>query len=162
LKLPQIIVASIILTIALVATASAGSRVMEIACGSTPLTDAKKCSDERTAGSELEIIVNPSTQKVQISVTKNSGKYFGDVTTVLEKCSVVDISNWICTDEIRSGPSATVKIELIEKYGMQHGHYYQTLTGGLPPHYYTSSISGWRYWGYRAGLLSLERAEEYD
>jgi len=43
--------------------ATAGSTVMEIACGSTPLTDAKKCSDERTAGSELEIIVNPTTQK---------------------------------------------------------------------------------------------------
>jgi hypothetical protein len=142
--------------------ANASSLIMEISCGSTPLTDAMKCADERTARSELEIIVNPTTQKVQISVTKNSGNYFNLRPTILDNCSVVDMSNWICTDEIRSAASASVQIELINHYGMHHGHYYQTLTGGSPPHYYTSSISGWRYWAYRAGFLSLKTAEEYD
>lgn len=156
------IIAAAFFSIGLATAASAGSTVMEIACGSTPLTDAKKCSDERTAGSELEIIVNPTTQKVQISVTKNSGKYFGNITSILERCSVVDASNWTCTDENRSAPNATIQIELINKFGMQHGHYYHALTGGLPPHYFTSSISGWRYWAYRAGLLSLAVAEQYD
>jgi hypothetical protein len=75
---------------------------------------------------------------------------------------VVDVINWTCTDEIRSAPTAAIQIEMIEKYGMQHGHYYQTLTGGSPPHYYTSSISGWRYWAYRGGVLSLKEAEQYD
>lgn len=162
LKAGAQIIAAAIFIIGPETAASAGSTVMEIACGSNPLTDAKKCSDERTAGSELEIIVNPTTQKVQISVTKNSGKYFGNITTILEHCAVVDVSNWTCTDEIRSAPSASIQIEMIEKYGMQHGHYYQTLTGGSPPHYCTSSISGWRYWAYRAGILNLKTAEEYE
>lgn len=157
------IIAAILTVIGLTSAANAGSAVMEIACGSIPLIDdTKKCSDERTAGSELEIIVNPTTQKVQISVIKNSGKYFSNSTTILEKCSVVDVSNWTCTDEIRSAPTASIQIEMIKKYGMQHGHYYHTLTGGSPPHYYTSSISGWRYWAYRGGLLSLKEAEQYD
>jgi hypothetical protein len=143
--------------------ANAGSLVMEISCGSTPLTDAKKCANERTAGSEIEIIVNPTTQKVQISVTKNSGDYFNLRPSILDNCSVVDAQNWICSDDIRSAPAANVvQIELIRKYGMHHGHYYHTLTGGPPPHYYTSSISGWRYWAYRTGILSLKAAEEYE
>jgi hypothetical protein len=142
--------------------ANAGSLVMEISCGSTPLSDDKKCADTRTVASELEIIVNPSTQKVQISVTKNSGNYFNLSPTILDNCSVVDMQNWICSDELRSTPAASVQIELIRKYGMHHGHYYHTLTGGPPPHYYTSSISGWRHWAYRAGILSLKAAEEYD
>ena len=66
------IIAAILTVIGLTSAANAGSAVMEIACGSIPLIDdTKKCSDERTAGSELEIIVNPTTQKVQISVIKN-------------------------------------------------------------------------------------------
>lgn len=156
------IIAAVTFIIGSATAASAGSTVMEIACGSIPFTDAKKCSDERTAGSELEIIVNPNTQKVQISVTKNSGNYFSNSTTILQHCSVVDVSNWICTDENRSAPGAAIQIELINSYGTQHGHYYHSLTGGSPPNYYTSSITGWRYWAYRLGLLSLTAAEQYD
>ena len=142
--------------------AKAGSMVLEIDCGTSPFTEQKKCAGERAAGAELEIIVNPSTQKVQISVTKNSGHYFGNVSFFLEHCSVVDASNWLCKDENRSAPNAQVQIELMNEYGMHNGHYYHSLTGGLPPHYYHSSISGWRYWAYQIGLVDLDTAESYD
>lgn len=121
-----------------------------------------KCTNEGVAQSELEIIVNVATQKVQISVTKNSGNYFNLTPTILDNCSVVDAQNWVCSDDVHSAPIANVQIALLRRYGMHHGHYYHTLTGGSPPHYYTSSVSGWRYWGYRIGILSLKTAEEYD
>jgi hypothetical protein len=147
----------------LVSTAHAETwKVMEIKCGTAPLTDAKKCNRDGEAGSELEIIVNPSTQKAQITVTKNSGEYFSNVSIVPDSCSVIDGSNWICKDEIRSSPKASIQIEMIKTYGMRHGHYFYELTGGSPPNYYTSSISGWRYWAYRLGVLGLKSAELYD
>jgi hypothetical protein len=43
---------------------SAEWKVLEIDCGSKPLTGDKKCAKDRIVGSELEIIVNPTTQKV--------------------------------------------------------------------------------------------------
>jgi hypothetical protein len=76
--------------------------------------------------------------------------------------SVVDAQNWSCTDVSRSAATAAYQIEMINTYGMLRRHYHHSLTGGEPPHYYTSSISGWRYCAYRAGLLSLKTAEDYD
>jgi hypothetical protein len=156
------IAAAFLGTVSFSSAASAGSAVLEISCGGTPLTNAMKCSTQETAGSELEIIVNPATQKVQISVTKNAGNYFDLSASILKDCSVVDMQNWVCNDDIRSSPTASMQIELLRKYGMRHGHYYHSLTGGAPPHYYTSSISGWRYLAYRLGILSLKTAEDYD
>jgi hypothetical protein len=134
---------------------SAEWKVLEIDCGSKPLTGDKKCAKDLSVGSELEIIVNPATQKVQITVSRNSGKYFDNVSIIPEKCSIVDENNWTCSDDIPS-------VKMFKKYGMRHGHYYYELTGGAPPDYFTSSISSWRYWAYWLGIMKLQTAEAYD
>jgi hypothetical protein len=44
------------------------------------------------------------------------------------------------------------------EYGMIHGCYYRSLTGGGPPEYYTSSISGLTFWELHYGVISLPKA----
>jgi hypothetical protein len=134
---------------------SAEWTVLEIDCGTIPLTTDKKCAAESIVGSELGIIVNPTTQRVQITVSRNSGKYFENASIIPEKCSIVDEHNWICSDGIPS-------VQMFKRYGMRHGHYYYELTGGAPPDYFTSSISGWRYWAYWLGAMTLRTAEAYE
>jgi hypothetical protein len=102
--------AAVLLSFAQSSGAEAGPTVLEIDCRTIPLTEQKQCANERTAGAELEIIVNSSTQKVQISVTKSNGRYFGNVSFILEHCSIVDARNWRCKDENRSAPNASGQI----------------------------------------------------
>jgi hypothetical protein len=47
-------------------------------------------------------------------------------------------------------------------YGMMHGRYYKSLTGGDPPHFYTSGISGLAYWAWQYGLISFPNALAWD
>jgi hypothetical protein len=107
-------------------------------------------------GAELEFRVNTTTEKVQIIVVKNDGNWWvGD--QILDNCSVVDDSNWTCSETTGTpgGP-----IHVVEAYGMSRGRYYRSLPGGGPPNYYTSSISGETFWALNDGSISVLTAME--
>lgn len=135
--------------------------VTELKCGSASLDENHKCSNIQKVGSDFEILVNATTQKVQITITKNAGDWY--VTSmILENCSVVDLNNWMCKDETRSKPGAPFQIEIINTYAMHRGHFYRSLTGGAPPHYYSSGVSGWRRLAMQNGFLTPEQAQAYE
>lgn len=98
----------------------------------TGLDDNYLCLKPERFGAELEFRVNATTEKVLMTIVKNDGNYFYK-DYFLEGCSVVDTTNWKCTD----GP-----ITFRTVHAMSHGHYYDLLTGGHSGDYYKSSISG--------------------
>jgi hypothetical protein len=128
------------------------SRVLEVHCvHDTGLDVNQRCTEIERSGAELEIKVNASTQKVLISIVKNDGDWFiRDI--LLDMCSVVDGSNWRCHDKPIGTPGQLMY--MITEYGMAHGRYYKTLTGGAPPDYYTSSISSLTFWELHYGLIT--------
>ncbi|CAN7344522.1 hypothetical protein LJR220_003056 [Bradyrhizobium sp. LjRoot220] len=129
-------------------------------CEQTPLDSNFRCPKIVGKGSEMIIKVNTSTQKVQLDVTEFNGQFFpGQI--ILDKCSVVDAKNWICSSESRSNAPA-FKFEIITTHGMYRGHYYYKLEGGGPPYYYSSSVSGLPRMMVNTGLWNYEEAQKHD
>jgi hypothetical protein len=71
---------------------------MEIHCVDGTGFDANKlCLKPDRFGAELAFRVNEKTEKVLITVVKDDGTW-GIKDLFLEHCSVVDMTNWKCTD----------------------------------------------------------------
>lgn len=120
-----------------------------------------RCLKIAGKGSEMTVTVNSATQKVQLDVTEFNDNFFpGQL--ILDKCSVVDHNNWKCVSEVRSKPGTKPEIEVITTNGMYRGHFYSATEGAEPPHYYSSSVSGWRRWMVKAGFWNYEQAQQYD
>lgn len=120
-----------------------------------------RCLKIAGKGSELTLTVNTATQKVQLDVTEYNDDFFpGQI--ILENCSVVDHNNWKCVSAVRSKPGTKPEFEVISTSGMFRGHFYKATEGGVPPHYYSSSVSGWRRWMVKLGVWNYEQAQQYD
>jgi hypothetical protein len=135
--------------------------VTEVRCGTEELDEHNKCNKIIGIGADFEVLVNTVTQKVQITVIRSDGNWF-EGSFLLEKCSVVNSENWKCVNEQHSKPDAPFKIDLISTFGMTHGHFYRSLTGGEPPHFYSSSVRSWRKLLFSWGFLDLREAEKLD
>ena len=134
----------------------ATSHALEVHCvRDTGFDENKLCLKPERLGAEVEIRVNTATQKVQITIVKNDGNWFYK-DYLLEHCSVVDASNWKCANE-PIGKEGT-PLYMVQEYGMSHGRYYTALTGGAPPNYYTSSISGLTFWALHFGFTTAPNA----
>jgi hypothetical protein len=133
--------------------------VLELKCANnTGFDDDQRCLKFERPGAELEITVNTNTQKVLISVVKNDGGWIVK-DFVLDQCSVVTAETWKCQIGSEGGSS---EFRYLTEYGMIHGRYYKSLTGGIPPNFYTSSISGLAYRAWQYGLISLPNAMKFD
>jgi hypothetical protein len=131
---------------------TSSQRVLEVRCVVNAGFDANKlCMKPERPGAELEIRVNANTQKVLISIVKNDGNWFSK-DYILDMCSVVDSRNWKCTEKPIGNPGGPVY--MVRDYGMVHGRFYTSLTGGAPPDYYTSSVSGLTFWELYYGLIT--------
>jgi hypothetical protein len=96
------------------------SHVMEIYCKGRLAQD-QTCLEIDHAGSDLEIKINTAAQIVQIAITLNVGGW--SVSCLHLSCMVIDYNDWECSSESRINTT----------YGMYHGQYYYSLTGGSPP-----------------------------
>jgi hypothetical protein len=77
---------------------------------------------------------------VLITIVKDDGNWWAGIKDLLlDNCSVVDEFNWKCR-ETNGKPEGPFYV--VNDYAMVHGRYYHSLTGGGPPEFYTSSISG--------------------
>lgn len=129
-------------------------------CGTTPLDADNKCPKIEKVGSDFDILVNPATQNVQVTITRNVDNYPAS-SYILKNCSVVDADNWECKDEQRSRPDAYIQIEIILKNEMHRGHYSRSILGS-PPSFYLSSVSGWRQVAMKHGFLTPQQAQSYE
>ena len=110
------------------------TRYLEVKCDGGLDAD-KKCEKALLPGSELEVRVNLTTQKVQITVTENdSTRSLKDI--ILDNCSVVDGSNWKCENV-----SKIFDEPITMTYGAVRGRYYESLVHRTPPNFNTSSVS---------------------
>lgn len=122
--------------------------VLEIKCDvNTGFDDNNLCLKPNRPGAELAFRVNERTQKVLITIVKNDGNW-GVNDFILDNCSIVDDTNWKC----RSTNG------VLNDYSMIHGRYYHTLTGGNPPDFYTSSISGLIFLKLHYGFIGMSSA----
>jgi len=146
----QVIVAAIVGGIVLseVLGSTTTRHVIEVRCDG-PYDASYNCTKVDRAGADLELIINPSAQKVQVSVTRNDGTWFVPIAMIMH-CDVIDSDNWQCTSE------TTERIK--SEFAMWHGRYFYSLTGGLPPDYYKAGISGLAYWAYHFGIFDLSTA----
>lgn len=135
-------------------------RITLLKCDQTPLDGNYRCPRISRKGSEISLLVNPTTQKVQVTVIEPNGDFFPG-TWIYENCSVVDANNWKCTDRSTTG-AGEFRMTMQTTRAMFRGHFYYTLTSSQPPEYYTSSVGGWRRWLVEAGLLSYQQAQEYE
>jgi hypothetical protein len=124
----------------------------ELRCEEATLDENNKCSNVTRTGADLEIIVNPTSQKVLIAITRDDGNW-GIKSVILDNCAVVDASNWRCSQ--RYG-----QVEYED--AMFQGRYYRVPSSGSSPHICTSSVSGWRRWALLHNILSPRTAQEYD
>jgi hypothetical protein len=122
---------------------SNSGNVLEIKCvENTGFDDDKLCLKPNRPGAELAFRVNERTGTALITIIQNDGNW-GVKDLFLEHCSVVDTTNWKCTETVGKpeGP-----LYAVTEYGMVHGRYYRSLTGSpigtSSPDFYTSSISG--------------------
>jgi hypothetical protein len=60
--------------------------------------------------------------------------------------------------ESKLGLTAETATSVRTEFGVRQGRFYRSYTSRDPPNVYSSSISGWQYWGYWAGLLPLSDA----
>jgi hypothetical protein len=135
-------------------------RMMLLKCGNTPLDQDYKCPNIVKKGSVMSLLVNPATQKVQLTVLESNADFTFNTTT-LEDCSVVDKDNWKCRENWITG-AGDYKTTFNTTYGMVHGHFYHMLTSNRPPEFYSSSVGGWRLWMVDAGILNYEQAQQYE
>jgi hypothetical protein len=115
-----------------------------------------KCQKALRPGAELEVRVNLTTQKVQITITKNDGSWLAKH-LFLDTCSVIDGSNWKCENVI---PAAIAPIT--QTYAAIRGRFYHSVTSRVPPNYYSSSISGLALWAYHWQLITFEQAFKWS
>jgi hypothetical protein len=135
------------------------NHILEVKCETnTGFDQDKRCLRPVRTGADLEIRINATTQKVQISIIKNDGNWWVK-DSMLENCSVIDATNWKCTMPWGSprGP-----VYMLREYGMVRGQYYSSLTGGGGDDYYTSGISGLTYWALHYDLITLTDALKYS
>jgi hypothetical protein len=92
---------------------------------------------------------------VLITIIKNDGSY-GVTDFILDNCSIVDETNWKCRDT--NGLPKTASFYQQKDYAMIHGRYYHSLTGGGPPDFYTSSISGLTFLKLHYGFIGMSAA----
>jgi hypothetical protein len=133
---------------------------LELKCTNDGFDDDQRCLKVYKPGAELEITVNKNTQKVLISAVKNDGSWI-EKDYLLDDCSVVTADTWKCEVEVTPREAAP-ELRIYSIYRMMHGRYYWSLTGGGPPNFYTSSISGLAYWAWQYGLISLPNALAWD
>ena len=101
--------------------------VLELKCVSdTGFDDDQRCLKFERPGAELEITVNTNTQKVLISVVKNDGGWIVK-DYLLDHCSVITADTWKCEWSSEGG---SPEFRYLTEYGMMHGRYYKSLTGG--------------------------------
>jgi len=133
------------------------TNVLEIKCKANDLFDAeKRCNNFSSVGATFKITVNTSTQQVLFDVTKTDGNWSNGA-FLLDSCRVVDASNWECirTDHINN---VLLKADYVLRVGMTKGQFYRSYTGGDGPDFYSSGLSGWRYWAVYLGILSSGQA----
>jgi hypothetical protein len=110
-------------------------------CGTIPLV-VEKCDNILKVDQDEEILINTTTQKVQI------GGW------LLAECNVVDADNWECKEPF-VGDAA-------HRFEMHYGHLTKSLTGGPPPDGYQSSVTGWRRLAVQYHLLTPTQAQSYE
>jgi hypothetical protein len=130
--------------------------VLEIHCDQdTGFDDDKLCLKPNRPGAELSFRVNERTQKVLITIVNNDGNW-GNKNLFLEHCSVVDAENWKCRET--NGLPESSPYYQVNDFAMIDGRYYQSLTGGGPPDFYTSSISGLTFLAVHYGFIRMSAA----
>ena len=130
--------------------------VTVLKCGGTPLDENFRCPIVQRQGSELSFLINPATQKVQLTVIESNGDFLAGQ-NILDNCSVVDSHNWKCTDRFGNGQA-----QFVSTYGMFRGHFYYTITSPDPPNYYSSSVGGWRRLAVKYGVMSIADAQKFE
>lgn len=98
------------------------------------LTPNLTCKQIDHRGADIDILVNTATQRVLMSVTKQTP----DTDIIYGGCNIVDADNWTC--------------ETPMNIGMARGQYYQA--GSLS----ASGVSGWKYWALQLHLIDLDAA----
>lgn len=130
---------------------SEAKRFLILSCGSRELNAEGKCDQIIGVGDDLELLINTSTQKVQ--VTQNSSPPI-----MLSDCNVVDVDNWDCKKNITITRDGVP--ELI-KYVMHRGHLTESFVGH-PPNFYESSVSGWRRFAVQYNILTTKQAQSFE
>jgi hypothetical protein len=131
--------------------------VLEIHCDQdTGFDNGRLCLKPNRPGAELAFRVNERTQKVLIRIIKDDGNYGGAKEFILDNCSIVDDTNWKCR-EANSRPETSPYYQ-VKDYAMIDGRYSHSLTGGGPPNFYTSSISGLQFLALHYGFTRMSAA----
>jgi hypothetical protein len=130
--------------------------VLEAKCKvNESFNEEKRCITFAGAGATFALTVNTTTQQVLLEVTKSDGNWFMGA-YFLDGCKVVDARNWECTDKTTfTGGSWT------QLYGTVNGQFYRSFTStgtSTGADFYSSGISGWRYWLVYLGLATPEQA----
>ena len=99
----------------------------------------------------LDLIVNTSTQDALVEVVETTEGW--DRAFILDHCAIVNSNNWTCVSESKLGFMAETATSVRTEFGVLQGRFYRSYTSKDPPNFYSSSISGWQYWGYWAGLF---------
>jgi hypothetical protein len=136
-------------------------RILEIKCINDDLFDgAKRCNTVARVqpGTVMDVTVNTTTQHILVEVVESTEGW--DRAFILDHCAVVSAKNWRCLSESKIGFTEATATVVRNEFGMIQGRFYRSYTSKDPPNFYSSSISGWQYWGYRTGLLSLNDAIE--
>jgi hypothetical protein len=143
--------------LAAVLTACSPQYVTVLRCEEEELDQNYRCQKIKKIGPDLEILINPTTQKVQITTMSDPGDWESQP-VFLDNCSVVDEQNWNCKIETK-GTGFTI----VDRYAMHHGHFYRSMKGTASPMgYYSSSLSGWRHFAFKYGFLSAREAQLYE
>jgi hypothetical protein len=140
--------------------AKTSKRVMEIKCVNDDLFDsAKRCNEvaKNQPGTVMDLTVNTSSQHVLIEVVGDNPEGW-DRAFILDHCAIVNSNNWKCVSESKLGLTMETATLTRSEFGILQGRFYRSYTSKDPPNFYSSSISGWQYWGYWSGLFSLSEA----
>jgi hypothetical protein len=95
-----------------------------------------RCEKPGTTGALIRITVNRMSGAVLIDIVENNNQFIGPPWFFLDRCHVADFSEWRC-----GNTSITDKIDL--EYGVHNGRFFQSVTGGTSPNFYTAGIQGW-------------------
>jgi hypothetical protein len=132
--------------------------VMVLKCDQTALDKDFRCPVIARKGSDLSLLVNPATQKVQITTVESNGDFFPG--SWIYDCSVVDMNNWKCIDNSVSG-TGQFKMTMSHTYAMNRGPSIHASRGWFSrtqpiPRQYGQS----RFTGAALGLEALEVGPE--
>lgn len=119
-------------------------RVTIIICKTaTVLNSRMQCASPQSLGQEIDFRVNPASRAVQILPVKGAVR-----SAIYNSCSVLDTENWEC-------PNGSGIV------GMHNGRAYMDEPNGSATQS-VSSVSGLNGWGLAHGLISLQRALNWD